>query len=123
MTSVNESNAEQRGITDGYKLGHEIGHAKGYSEALESCYKEKRTLRLYQYVIAFIIGFVIASIFNQPTFAQVHAQSTIQTSVTVLAEVPCNTTNCPVVQVVKEDTAQEQTLLQRIWSAILKALT
>jgi hypothetical protein len=125
MSSVNEVNAvqraEARGRVDGYELGHKDGHAKGYSEALEWCYKEKRTLRLWRYVIVFVIAFMLGGIIEAHGAT---AETTL--TVTVGAEVACNPINCPEPQILATSTSQEestqQSLLSRIYSAILEIL-
>lgn len=122
MTSVNEMHAFKRGEDKGLKAGYDIGHSAGYSEAHEWHKKEKRTMRMYRYAIIFIIAFMLGGI------TQARAQETAVTTVTVeiSAEVVCNPTNCP--ELPQEDTVmiestQEESLLQRIWSAILRVIS
>jgi len=118
MTSVNESKAYQRGKRDGYDIGHRA--------ATQETYKQAMSLRWMKIAIAVLIGFAL----GMATEAHAHTATTSLTvviPVTVGAEVVCNPTNCP--ELPQEQPAQVQnieedsTLLQRIWSAILKALT
>ena len=118
MTSVNESNAYQRGKRDGYDIG--------YASSMETARKYGTSLRWWKLAIAVLIGFMLGMA------TEAHAQTattslTVVIPVQVTAEVACNPTNCP--ETPQEQPAQVQnitqdkTLLQRIWSAILEALT
>ena len=119
MTSVNELNAQQRAYKEGKRDGYDIG----YSTAMETAWKHGTELRWSKLALAFVIGFMVA------IATEASAQTSIPTTVTVTisAEVPCNPTNCPEIPVEKpaviQNVTQEQTLLQRIWSAIVRALT
>lgn len=118
MTSVNEVNAYNRGKREGYDIG--------VANTIERAKKEGLELRWMKLLIAGAIGFALA------VAIEAHAE-TAQTSVTVVipvqvtAEVACNPTNCPEIAeeepVQIQNVAQEESLLQRIWSAILRALT
>jgi hypothetical protein len=118
MTSVNELNAYNRGKREGYDIGHTAGTTETYRQAM--------SLRWMKIAIAILIGFALGMA------TEAHAQTattslTVVIPVQVTAEVACNPTNCP--ELPQEQSAQVQnieedkTLLQRIWSAILKALT
>jgi len=119
MTSVNESNAYQRGKRDGYDIG--------YASSMENARRYGTSLRWWKLAVAFGIGFIMAVAFGVEA-QTTHAQSTAQTSVTVTigAEVPCNPVNCKEIPEEEpaqvENITQEQSLLQRIWSAILRVL-
>jgi len=117
--SVNESNAYQRGKRDGYDIGHTAGTTETYKQATE--------VRWMKLAIAGLVGFMLAVTVSAGA-QSTHAQSTAQTTLTVTigAEVPCNPENCK--EIPEEEPAQVQnvehseSLLQRMWSAILRLI-
>jgi hypothetical protein len=109
MTSVNESNAYQRGKREGYAAGKE--------DMRDRAIKEGTTLRAWKLVIIFIIGFMLGTATNAQAQIPGTPGSTPQTAVviTVAAQVPCNPQNCP-----EEETENVDSIEQSWWQRMLQ---
>ena len=117
MTSVNELNAYNRGKREGYDIG--------YNSAMEYARREGTALRWWKLIIAGLIGFMLGA------GATANAQTATTTlevviPVQITAEVPCNPVNCPEIPQEEpaqvENITQEETVLERLWSAILRVI-
>lgn len=89
MTSVNESNAYQRGKREGYDIG--------YASAMDNARKHGLSLRIWKLVIAGVAGFMLAVALEAHGMSMETAHTTAQI-------------------------VENESLLSRIWGAILKVL-
>lgn len=117
---IEQVRAEQRALYKGRAEGYDLG----YRNAIETAKREGLAIRWWKLIIAGLIGFMLA------VALEAHAQ-TAQTTLTVLeqtqvtAEVPCNPTNCPASIQTSHSTpktVENESLLSRLWNAILRAL-